>query len=262
MDEPGLRRDPPVIEREIEIATADGAMPCFVVHPDEGGPHPVVLVYMDALGIREELRDMARRFASAGYCAMLPNLFYRDGGPSFDAAPLAEGRLDPRMMALNDTLTMDMTVRDTAALLAVAARDPAAGRRAAAVGYCMGGRHAIAAAAAYPDRIRAIASLHGGRLVTDAPDSPHRRLAAARAEAYFGWADDDPTAPAAHETAVAEVLAARAAPGRLEHHAGALHGFMFPERYCYHKQAAERVWARLFALFRRTIDGPTTPTEG
>lgn len=205
---------------------------------------------------------MARRFASAGYYTMLASLFYRDGGPSFDAAPLAQGRLDPHMMALNDALTMDMTVRDTATLLDFAARDPAAGPRAAAVGYCMGGRHAVAAAAAYSDHIRALASLHGGRLVTDAPDSPHRRLAAARAEAYFGWADDDPTAPAAHEAVVAEVLAKRAAPGRLEHHAGALHGFTFPERYCYHKQAAERVWARLFALFRRTIDEPRISTEG
>jgi carboxymethylenebutenolidase len=251
-----------MIERDVALNAEDGMMPCFVAHPDEGGPHPVVLVYMDALGIREELRDMARRVASAGYYAMLPNLFYRDGGPNFDAAPLAEGRLDPRMMALNDALTMDMTVRDTAAMLAFAARDPAAGPRAAAVGYCMGGRHAIAAAAAYPERILAIASLHGGRLVTDAPDSPHRRLAVARAEAYFGWADDDPTAPAAHERAVADVLTARAAPGRLEHHSGALHGFTFPERYCYHKKAAERVWARLFALFRRTIDGPRARTEG
>jgi len=193
---------------------------------------------------------------------MLANLFYRDGGPSFDAAPLAEGRLDPHMMSLNDALSMDMTVRDTAAMLGFAARDKAAGRRAASVGYCMGGRHAIAAAAASPDSIDALASLHGGRLVTDASDSPHRRLAAARAEAYFGWADDDPTAPAAHEAVVADVLAKRAAPGRIEHHAGALHGFTFPERYCYHKPAAERVWARLFALFRRTIDGPRTPTEG
>lgn len=251
-----------MIEREIDIATTEGSMPCFVVHPDEGGPYPVILVFMDALGIREELRDMSRRFASAGYYAMLANLYYRDGGPSFDPAPLAEGRLDPRMMALNDALSMDMTVRDTAALLDFAAGDKTAAPYAASIGYCMGGRHAIAAAAAYPGRIRALASLHGGRLVTDAPDSPHRRLAGAHGEAYFAWADDDPTAPADHEAVIADVLAKRPAPGRLEHHAGALHGFTFPERYCYHKRAAERVWSRLFALFRRTIETPKPTTEG
>jgi carboxymethylenebutenolidase len=219
-----------MIERDIVLTTQDGAMPCFVVHPDEDGPFPVVLFYMDALGIREELRDMARRFATAGYYVMLPNLFYRDGGPSFDAAPLAQDKLDPLMVKLNDATTTAMTVRDTAAL--------------------------IAAAASYPKLVRAIASLHGGRLVTDAPDSPHRQIAKIDAEAYFGWADKDPVAPPAHMTAIAEALKARGLPHRIELHEGALHGFTFPERYCYHKRAAELVWARLFALFKRALEHP------
>jgi carboxymethylenebutenolidase len=245
-----------MIERDIVLATQDGKMPCFVVHPDEGGPFPVVLFYMDALGIREELRDMARRFALAGYYVLLPNLFYRDGGPSFDAAPLAQDKLDPLMVKLNETLTTAMTMRDTAALVDFAAKDKAAKKIAAAVGYCMGGRHAIAAAAAYPKLVRAIASMHGGRLVTDAPDSPHRQIAQIDAEAYFGWADNDPVAPTAHMKAIAEALNSRGLPHRIELHEGALHGFTFPERYCYHKRAAELVWARLFALFKRTLDRP------
>ncbi len=245
-----------MIERDVVLATQDGAMPCFVVHPDEGGPFPVVLFYMDALGIREELRDMARRFATAGYYVMLPNLFYRDGGPSFDAAPLAQDKLDPLMVKLNDATTTAMTTRDTAALVDFAAKDKAAKKIAAAVGYCMGGRHAIAAAASYPKLVRAIASMHGGRLVTDAPDSPHRQIAKIDAEAYFGWADKDPVAPLTHMTAIAEALKARGLPHRIELHDGALHGFTFPERYCYHKRAAELVWARLFALFKRALAHP------
>lgn len=242
-----------MIERDLELATPDGTMPVFVAHPDEGGPHPIVLVYMDALGIREELRDMTRRFASLGTYAMLANLYYRWGGPSFDAAPLAHGHLDPKMMELNGTLTMDMSVADARVQLDFAARDPAAARRVAAVGYCMGGRHAIAAAEAFGDRIACFASIHGGRLVTDAPDSPHRRLARAKGEAYFGWAVDDPTAPPPHETIVRDVLAKRGLPHRVEVHEGALHGFAFPERYCFHKRAAETVWARLAAMFRRSF---------
>lgn len=243
-----------MIERDIEIRTRDGSMPCFVVHPDEDGPFPVVVFYMDALGIREELRDMARRFATVGHYVLLANLYYRDGGPSFDAAPLAEGRLDPRMMALNSALTTAMTARDTAAMLEAADADPAADAgRCATVGYCMGGRHALASAAAYPDRVRAMASLHGGRLVDDGPGSPHRLMAAMKAEAYFGWADRDEVAPLEHKHAVEDALAARGLPYRVELHPGALHGFTFPERYCYNKVAAERVWARLFAMFRRTL---------
>lgn len=197
---------------------------------------------------------MARRFATVGHYVMLANLYHRDGGPSFDTAPLAEGKLDPRMVALNVALTTEMTVRDTAAMLDFAAADPAADAgRCATVGYCMGGRHAIANAAAYPDRVKAMASLHGGRLVNEAADSPHRLIARMKAEAYFGWADKDDVAPLEHKRVVEDALAARALPYRVELHAGALHGFTFPERYCYHKAAAELVWARLFAMFRRTL---------
>jgi carboxymethylenebutenolidase len=242
-----------LIERTTEIATSDGAMPTFIIHPDEDGPFAVVLFFMDALGIREELRDMARRFASAGYYAMLPDLFYRYGCPSFDPAPLALGILDPRMIELNDALSVAMTQRDAGALLAHAAGEVGARLPAAAVGYCMGGRHAIGAAAAHSGQVACFASLHGGRLVNDRPDSPHRMLAATHGEAYFGWADSDPVAPEPHRLAIEAALAARGGRYRVELHAGARHGFTFPERYCYDKAAAERVWARLFAMFRRNL---------
>lgn len=243
-----------MIERNLEIGTPEGRMPVFVAHPDEDGPQPVVLIFMDALGIREELRDMARRIASAGYYAMLPNLFYRWGGPSFDPRPLAHGILDPKMLELNGTLSMTMTARDTGALLAQAANDPAARLPVAAVGYCMGGRHALGAAASHPDDVLAFASLHGGRLVSDLPDSPHLSIGrTGAAEAYFGWADNDPTAPLEHMRVIEAALAARGGIFRVELHKGAEHGFTFPERYCYHKAAAERVWARLFAVFRRNL---------
>ena len=238
-------------ERNVDIHTRDGSMTCFVVHPDEGTPLPIVIVYMDAFGIREELRDMARRFATVGYYVLLPNLFYRDGGPSFDPGQLVEDKYDPRMMALNAALTMDMTVSDTMAMLAFADGDSAAASPAASVGYCMGGRHALAAAVANPERMYAMASLHGGQLVTDGPDSPHELIARLQCEVYFGWADNDPVAPAEHQRTVAAALAARGIPHRVEHHTGALHGFTFVSRPSYHVAAAEQVWARLFAMFRR-----------
>lgn len=245
-----------MIETTTTIPTPDGQMPTWAVHPDEPGPFPLVIFFMDALGIREELRDMCRRIASVGYGVYLPNLYYRDGGPSFDPGTLASGLLDPKMVALNDALSMEMTTADCGALLAHARLNSSIRMPAAVIGYCMGGRHAIAAAATYPDQLSAMASMHGGRLVSDDDSSPHRLISRMHAEAYFAWADDDPVAPAIHAQVVEAALAASGLPHRVERHAGALHGFTFPERHCYHKQAAERVWARLFSLFRRNLNPP------
>lgn len=66
-----------MIEKHIDIRTEDGSMNSFVVFPEENGPHPVILFYMDAPGKREELHEMARRFAAVGYYVILPNLYYR-----------------------------------------------------------------------------------------------------------------------------------------------------------------------------------------
>jgi carboxymethylenebutenolidase len=241
-------------EKTIEVATEEGRMPTFVTHPEEGGPHPVVLFYMDALGIREELEDMARRIGTVGYHVALPNLFYRDGGPSFDPALLLTEGPDPEMMRLNMALTHAQVLADTKALLGALDTEPAAdAQRIAVIGYCMGGRHAYAAAGTFPDRVRAMASLHGGFQVTDRPDSAHLLTRHIRGECYFGFAADDDLAPPEHQRIIRGELEKHGVPHRIEVHPGTLHGFTFPDRYCHHKEAAERVWERLFDLFRRRL---------
>src|ERR1700730_14584348 len=66
-----------MIDQQIEIPTKDGHTTPFISHPERGGPHPVIIFYMDAPAIREELRDMARRLGTSGYYVMLPNMYYR-----------------------------------------------------------------------------------------------------------------------------------------------------------------------------------------
>ncbi len=240
-------------EREIEILTRDGRMPTFVTHPEEGGPHPVVVFFMDALGIREELRDMARRIGTVGYYVMLGNLFYRDGGPSFDPALLPSRGPDPMMMRLNLATTHDMVLADTLAMLRLAANDPAAKGPVGAIGYCMGGRHAYAAAGRFPEQVAAMVSLHGGFQVTDRPNSAHLLTGKIRAECYFGFADGDPLSPPEHQRIIEAECRRWHVAHRLEIYPGAAHGFTFPERHCYHKPSAERAWERTFALFGRRL---------
>lgn len=248
-----------MIEHDLALGTADGTMHVFVTGPEEEGPHPAVILYMDALGIREELRDMARRLGTVGYVVLLPNLFYRDGGPAFDPAPLAEGRLDPLMVRLNDELSHARVLADTQAMLAWIDRAPTCRAPIGTLGYCMGSRHAFAAAGAFPGRVAAMASLHGGRQVTERPDSPHLLASSIRAECYFGFADGDPLSPVGHRRAIAAALERQGVTHRLEIYEGAAHGFTFPTRHCFDKPAAERAWERIFALFRRNLQKRRTP---
>ena len=146
-----------------------------------------------------------------------------------------------------------MVLADTEAMLGHAAQDPAACDPVGTVGYCMGGRHAYAAAGTFPERIAAMASLHAGFQVTDRPDSAHLLTPNIKAECYFGFADGDPLSPPEHQQVIAQACAKSGVAHRLEIYHGAKHGFTFPERYCYDKPSAERAWERVFALFERRL---------
>ena len=241
-----------MIEQQLDITTADGAVTTFAVHPERGGPHPVILFYMDAPAIREELRDMARRFASSGYYVVLPNLYYRAG--VMELGPLSDPGMRERMMGLMGDLTIDMVMADTKSLIAWIDTQGAASKGPmGAVGYCMSGQFAINAAARFPDRIKAAASMYGTYLVTDKPDSPHLMARKARAELYFGCAETDRWAPMETVRALEAALKADKVGAEVELYPGVEHGFAFPQRAAYDKPAAERHWERLTALFRRNL---------
>jgi carboxymethylenebutenolidase len=242
-----------MIEQHIDIATADGAMNSFVVFPEEGGPHPVVLFYMDAPGKREELHNMARRLASVGYFVVLPNLYYRRDR-DFQLRERTEAAM-AHMFALMATLDRATTRCDTQALLSyVDAQPHADAARIGAVGYCMSGPFVMWAAADFPERLRCIASIHGAHMVTDRLDSPHRMAPLIRCESYFVCAEIDRWAPPEDVRQLQEALQAAGAPHRLEWYPGAEHGFVFPGRgTIYHRESAERHWERLFSLFARRL---------
>jgi carboxymethylenebutenolidase len=242
-----------MIEATLDIATRDGAMETFICHPERGGPYPAVLLLMDAHGVREELRDMARRLATSGYYVMLPNLYYRAGvmelGP-LPADPEAPER--KRMFELMASINIPLVMEDTRALLAYAAGQAAARKDlVGSVGYCMSGRYAINAATHFPDRVKAAASIYGTHLATDRPDSPHLAASKTRAELYFGCAETDIYAPMEVIEKVRQGM--KGANAEVEIYPGTHHGFAFPKRPVYDRDAAERHWERLLALYRRNL---------
>ena len=242
-----------MIEHHLDIQTADGTMNTFITHPEEGGPHPVVLFYMDAPGKREELHDMARRIATVGYYVVLPNLYYRQ---TREFVMVRDEEGFKRMFAMMEHVTTPLVMRDTQALLDfVDGRKEADASRLGTVGYCMSGPFVFAAAAHYPQRVKCAASLYGVRLATDDADSPHLNAHKVKGELYFGCAETDKYAPKemidkleAHLTSVPGLRS------RVEWYPGTEHGFAFPLRAgIFHKPAAERHWERLFALFKRNL---------
>ena len=239
-----------MIDREIDIPTPDGMMNTFVTHPEEGGPHPVVLLLMDAPGKREELHDMARRLGSAGYYVMLPNLYYRRLR-EFDIETSTREVMFEHMNSLSNAMACD----DVGVLMGFADSDTAArAGRLGCVGYCMSGPFVFAAAATFPERIAAAASFHGVRLVLDTADSPHLAAAKIKGELYFGCAEVDEYAPQAMIDALDRHLAEAGVNYRIEIYPQTEHGFVFPLRQGrYHKAAAERHWERLHALMRRCL---------
>jgi len=247
-----------MIEHHLDILTGEGEMQTFAVHPEEGGPFPVVLFFMDAPGKREELHDMARRIASVGYYVLLPNLYYREA-PAFELTRDSDASRK-RMFELMYGVSNAMVVRDTAALLEfVDTQEDADSARVGSVGYCMSGPFTLAAAAAHAERIACAASIYGAQLVTDREDSPHLDLARIRGEVYFAMAEHDEWAPRAVVDQLEAALDAADVRYRLEWYPNAHHGFAFPRREgIYHQASAERHWERLFALFRRTL-GPGRP---
>ena len=243
-----------MIEHHLDITSAAGEMNTFITHPEEGGPFPVVLFYMDAPGKREELHDMARRLGTSGYYVVLPNLYYRSTR-EFDLVTGTRGETREQMFELMSSLSDQMVADDTEAMFAHIDADPNAdASRIGCVGYCRSGPFSFAMAGMFPERIKAAASVYGVRLFGDT--SPAHLAERVQAELYFACAEFDDYAPKEMIDALEAHLQAAGIRARVEWYPGAHHGFAFPLRPMYDKASAERHWERLLSLFARNLGSP------
>ncbi|CAM5291368.1 dienelactone hydrolase family protein [Streptomyces aurantiogriseus] len=243
----------------VDIPTEDGVADAYLSHPGDGSPRPGVLLYQDAFGLRPHLRAMADRLAGAGYTVLVPNVFYRHGRapvvelPEF-IDPAARPEMWEKLHPIMQSLTNDLAMRDAGAYLHWMAESPlVADGPVALTGYCMGARLSLLTAGTHPDRVAAAAGFHGGRLATDAPDSPHRVADRVTAELYFGHADDDPALPPEQIERLEEALTAAGVRHRCEVYEGAQHGFTQADTAAYHEEGAERHWTALLDLLKRTF---------
>ncbi|HET6165613.1 MAG TPA: dienelactone hydrolase family protein [Marmoricola sp.] len=243
----------------IEVSVPDGTAEAYVARPD-GDPHPGVLLFMDAYGIRPQIEQMADRIAGWGYVVLAPNVFHRLGTveelmPRVDLRDPATreeviGQVFPRVRRL----TPDLVRRDAPAYVdALLAESGVHDGPIGVTGYCMGARLAVRTACLRPDVVAACGGFHGGSLATDDPQSPHLGLPEARAAFYFGHADNDrsmqPDAIARLDQALDEAGLAH----ETEVYAGAAHGYTMADTSAYDEAAAERHYAALEDLLRRSL---------
>jgi carboxymethylenebutenolidase len=240
----------------LEIHAPDGVADAYLTMPDDGERHPGVLFMMDAYGLRPRLEEMADRIAGRGYAVLVPNAFYRAGrAPVLPFPDMsqegARAEFFKGVRPLMNQLTPERVSADGGAYLDELAK--VADEPFAITGYCLGARLGWRIAGAHADRVAALAGFHGGGLVSDDAQSPHRSAGALRAEVYFGHADKDPSNNAEQIAALDAALEDAGVRHRSEVYAGASHGYTMSDAPVYDEQACERHFAALFDLLDRTL---------
>jgi carboxymethylenebutenolidase len=241
---------------KVEIKTKDGTCPSYVFRPIGKAPWPAVLVFMDGLGIRPAILEVGERLATHGYFVLLPDLFYRSGPyepmdpHSVFANPEKRKILTEKFFAL---ATQANIMSDTRAFLDyLASEADVKPGGIGTTGYCMGGLMSLTAAGTYPDRIVATATYHGGRLATDAPESPHLLAAKIKSRVYVAGASEDPSFPEEMKARLEEALTKAGVDHKIETYP-AKHGWVLRDTPAYDAAAAERHWQTMLALFDVTL---------
>ncbi len=248
--------------RRVGVTTPDGVAEAYLTSPTAKTEAPVagVLLFMDAIGLRPRIEEMADRIADWGYVVLAPNIFHRDGTAA-DIAPASDLRQPgerekffPTVTPLIAAHTPDRAARDLPAYVSTLAAQPGVDSdRLGVTGYCMGARLALRAAAQLPDQVRAVGMFHGGGIVTDQPDSPHLVIPRVRAEIVAGYADNDRSMTREHIAVFEAELAKAGIVATTAIYPGAPHGYTMADTSMYDEAAAERHFTELEALFSTTL---------
>ena len=239
-------------ELTIEVPTRDGESDCVFITPEGKGPWPGVIYLTDVWGNRPAAHEMAARVAAQGYAVLMPNIFYRLHKPPFDPLLMGGERGMATAMPLISSLDTDMMVRDGLSWIDYLLGRQDVAKKLAVVGYCFSGAMAVRIAAT-SDKIAAAASFHGGRLVTDQPNSPHTLIPNITAELYFSHAIEDQSATPQQIAQLDDALKGWGGKYQSEMYEGARHGWTVPDSEAYNPAQSERHYEKLFALLKRTL---------
>lgn len=239
----------------VTIDMPSGAAEAFFVAP-KTGRYPGVLMWPDVAGLRDAYKTMATRLAGEGYAVLVVNHYYRSTKlpvlSSFEEWRTDEGK--KKIAPMREALTPEAIASDGAAFVAWLDRQESVdkNKKLASSGYCMGGPYTFRTAAAAPERVGAIASFHGGGLVTEEPTSPHRLFAKMKAAALICIAHNDDERQPEAKAELQKAAAAAKLPAEIEVYP-AQHGWCTIDAPVYDEAQAERAWARMLATFERFL---------
>lgn len=235
-----------MIEWTFDVATAHGVMPVELFRPNGDPPLPAVILFMDAPGIRDELRDAARRIARAGLVCALPDLYYRLGHIRIDLTRRTNAHA-ALYRVLGDNLENRQVASDTACLLAgLAGLDGVREGPIGCLGFSIGGRFALQAAGLFPMQVDRVVTICGTGLVSDAEDSPHKTLqSGANARFVLDFAAEDPAMPTDAIDSLRAAFEQAGLTPDIAIHAGTRHGYHFATRPMFDAMASEASWRRI-----------------
>jgi carboxymethylenebutenolidase len=241
-----------MIETTLEIPTI--ATETLLLRPDGIAEFPGIVFLTDIWGIRPANIGMAKRLAEKGFAVLMPNAFHRYSRIQPNGWKAAEAEIPKALGTLFGTLTAEQMVSDGKAYIdfLLAQKGVKAGK-VGVVGYCFTGQMALRMAAAAPDKVAAAASFHGGFLVTDKPDSPHKQIPKVKARLYFGHAVEDSSATPEQVATLEEGLRNWHGAFQSEVYEGARHGWTVPDQPVYNELQAERAFEKEVELFDATL---------
>jgi carboxymethylenebutenolidase len=243
-------------ESEVEIKTPDGTCDAYLVHPVKG-KYPAVLIWPDIFGLRPAFRQMGKRLAESGYTVLVINPFYRT--KKAPTAPEHPDFNDPAtrqsLMTLAGTLSPATALTDATAFVAYLDSQPAVDkkRKMGTTGYCMGGPFVFRTAAAFPGRVGAGATFHGGGLASDKPDSPHLLIPKMKAQYLIAIAENDDQREPEVKNILRDSFAKAHLTAEIEVYAGTKHGWCPPDSAVYNAEQAEKAWGRMMVLFKTAL---------
>lgn len=253
---PALGNAPPTTGTDVDIKTPDGVADAYFVHPAKG-KFPAVLIWPDIFGLRPAFRQMATRLAESGYAVLVINPFYRaQRAPTAPEHPdFGDPATRQKLMALAGTLNARTAVTDATAFVGFLDAQPSVdkARKMGTTGYCMGGPFVFRTAAAFPNRVGAGATFHGGGLVTDAPDSPHLLIPRLKAHFLIAIAESDDQKQPDAKDVLRKAFADAHLPAEIGVYAGTQHGWCPPDSQVYDHDQAEKAWGRLTALLGSSL---------